>query len=183
MSESNGNGAIFDNEERGDVQKRFGMDGLLATGCLSSDARMGEIISTGARPRQVSAEVSVNLAASGRTGIMCAEIQPQEQNKEDVSMAIDGKKLTKGQIRKLNALRKSIGNELGEEVFGKWLAQVSRAAAGPKPDPVAVRIEEALSDFATDRTFKLGNYGYTIRRARGKGASGFAATKNEKPVR
>ena len=29
--------------------------------------------------------------------------------------------------------------------------------------------------------YKLGNYGYTIRRARGKGVSGFVVTKNAKP--
>ena len=98
-------------------------------------------------------------------------------------MTIDEKNLTKGQIRKLNALRKSVGDELGEEVFGKWLVQVKRAAAKPKPDPVAVKIEEALADFASDGTFRLGNYGYTIRRSRGKGASGFVAVKNDKPIR
>ena len=96
-------------------------------------------------------------------------------------MAIDETKLTKGHMRKLNALRKSVGEKLGEEVFGKWLAQQAAAVAAPKRDPVAVRIEEALAGFVDDRTFRLGNYGYTIRRARGKGATGFAAVKNEKP--
>ncbi len=95
-------------------------------------------------------------------------------------MGIDEGKLTKGQLRKLNALRKSVGDTLGEEVFGKWLAQQG-AASAPKQDPVAVRIEEALAGFASDRSFNLGVYGYSVRRARGKGASGFVATKNEKP--
>ena len=96
-------------------------------------------------------------------------------------MAINESKLTKGQARKLNALRKSVGVELGDEVFAKWLAQQAKAAAAPKADPVGLRIEKALAGFASDRSFRLGNYGYTIRRARGKGASGFVATKNEKP--
>ena len=96
-------------------------------------------------------------------------------------MAIDETKLTKGHVRKLNALRRSVGDNLGEEVFGKWLAQQAAAAAVPKRDPIAVKIEEALAAYVDDRTFRLGNYGYTIRRARGKGATGFAATKNEKP--
>ena len=94
-------------------------------------------------------------------------------------MAIDEKKLTKGQIRKLNALRKSVGNELGEDVFNKWLAQ--QAAMKPKPDPIAEKINAALAGFEGDSSFRLGNYGYTIRRARGKGKSGFSITKNEKP--
>ena len=96
-------------------------------------------------------------------------------------MGIDETKLTKGQVRKLNALRKSVGDALAEEVFGKWMAQQASARAEPKGDAVAVKIEEALAGNADDRTFKLGNYGYTIRRARGKGASGFVATKNQKP--
>ncbi len=32
-------------------------------------------------------------------------------------MAIDETGLTKGQVRKLNALRKSVGDDLAEEVF------------------------------------------------------------------
>ena len=95
-------------------------------------------------------------------------------------MAINESTLTKGQLRKLNALRKSVGDALGEDVFAKWLAQQTQAKA-PKVDPVAAKIEEALAGFVDDRSFKLGNYGYTVRRARGKGATGFAVSKNEKP--
>ena len=96
-------------------------------------------------------------------------------------MEVNEGKLTKGQVRKLNALRKSVGDALGEEVFGKWLAQRAKAAALPKADPVAVKIGEALARYAEDKSFRLGNYGYTIRRARGKGVSGFVVTKNKKP--
>ena len=84
-------------------------------------------------------------------------------------MGIDEKTLTKGQVRKLDAL--------AEEVFGKWLAQQASPAAERKPDPIAVKIEEALAAFVDDRTFRLGNYGYTIKRARGERVSGFVVTK------
>ena len=94
-------------------------------------------------------------------------------------MAIDEGKLTKGQARKLNALRKSVGEALGEEVFEKWLDRQAAASAA-KADPVAEKIEQALAGFAGDRKFNLGVYGYTVRRARGKGATGFTATKNQK---
>ena len=96
-------------------------------------------------------------------------------------MGIDESKLTKGQIRKLNGLRKSVGDTLAEEVFGKWLAQQASARAAPKSDAVAVTIEMALAGYANDKTFRLGNYGYTIKRGRGKGVSGFVVRKNEKP--
>ena len=96
-------------------------------------------------------------------------------------MEIDKTKLTKGQVRKLNALRKSVGDTLAEDVFGKWLAQQAEASSAQKADAVAVKIEEALAGFADDKTFRLGNHGYTIKRARGKGVSGFVVTKKEKP--
>ena len=125
--------------------------------------------------------VVIVLATQGQTGMIGAAIQPLGRNEEDGTVGINESKLTKGQVRKLNGLRKSVGDELAEEVFGKWLAQQASAAAAPKSDPVAVKIEESLAGYADDGTFKLGNYGYTIRRARGKGATGFVATKNEKP--
>ena len=94
-------------------------------------------------------------------------------------MAIDESTLTKGQLRKLNGLRRSVGENLGEEVFLKWLARQA-AASVLRVDPVAEKIEKALAAFADDRNFSLGNYGYTVRRARGKGATGFVAVKNAK---
>ena len=36
-------------------------------------------------------------------------------------MTIDQSILTKGQIRKLNALRKSVGDNIAEDAFGKWM--------------------------------------------------------------
>ena len=100
-------------------------------------------------------------------------------------MAIDVTTLTKGQARKLNALRKSVGDALGEDVFGKWLAtqaqaSAARRSAARRADPVAETIAKALAAFEDDPKFKLGRYGYTIRRARGKGASGLVAVKNAK---
>ena len=96
-------------------------------------------------------------------------------------MAIDESSLTKGQIRKLNALRKSIGDDLADEAFGKWLAR--QAPAAPPSDPVAEKIVAALSGLEDDRKFNLGLYGYTIRKARGKGQSGIVAVRNEKASR
>ena len=94
-------------------------------------------------------------------------------------MPIDETKLTKVQLRKLSALRKSVGADLGEEVFIKWLAR--QANPKDKADPIAVKIIGALRGLENEPKFRLGNYGYTIRRVRGKGRSGFIASKNEKP--
>ena len=40
-------------------------------------------------------------------------------------MPIDQSTLTKGQIRKLNALRKSVGDKIAEDAFGKWMTAQS----------------------------------------------------------
>ena len=93
-------------------------------------------------------------------------------------MAIDESSLNKGQIRKLNALRKSIGDDLADDAFSKWLAR--QVPEAPPSDPVAEKIVAALSGLESDRKFNLGLYGYTVRKARGKGQSGIVAVKNEK---
>lgn len=95
-------------------------------------------------------------------------------------MAIDENELTKGQLSKLNALRKSVGEDLAEDVFAKWMKRRSAARPAEKPDPVAEKLKAVLAGLEKDAGFRLGNQGYTIRRARGKGASGFIITKNEK---
>ena len=95
-------------------------------------------------------------------------------------MAIDETGLTKGLMRKLNALRKSLGDDLAEEVFAKWSERQATSQAKDKPDPVAMKIVEALAGFENDPKFNLGNYGYTLRRAKGKGAPGFIVYRNER---
>ena len=94
-------------------------------------------------------------------------------------MAIKESTLTKGQIRKLNALSKSVGVKLGEEAFGKWLTEQAKAKAVPKvqSDPVAEKILNAVKSLEKDKTVKLGNRGYVIKRAKGKGAKGFVVQK------
>ena len=65
-------------------------------------------------------------------------------------MAIDETGFTKGLVRKLNALRKSVGDELAEEVFAKWLDRGTASQAKGNPDPVAVKIAEVLAGFEND---------------------------------
>ena len=95
-------------------------------------------------------------------------------------MAINESNLTKGQIRKLNALRKSVGDALGEEAFTKWLKQRKSEKKEVRIDPVVRKIAEALKPLAKDKTLNLGRYGYSIKRARGKGAKGIVVARIEK---
>ena len=46
-----------------------------------------------------------------------------------------------------------------------------------------MKIVEALAGFENDPKFKLGNHGYTLRRAKGKGASGFIAYRMKRRIK
>lgn len=80
---------------------------------------------------------------------------------------IDEAALTKGQLRKLNALRKSIGEELGEKAFAEWLASQS-AAAGAAKDGNATLIVDSLWPMVQQGTLAIPRGGYLIRRGRGR---------------
>ena len=60
------------------------------------------------------------------------------------STHIDESALTKGQRRKLNALRKSVGNEIGAQAFAAWLS--SQQAAGTTADANAAFASDAPND-------------------------------------
>ena len=74
--------------------------------------------------------------------------------------AIDESALTKGQRRKLNALRKSIGDEIAERAFLEWLS--SQPATGAAPDGNAELI------LVQQGTLAIPRGGYLIRRGRGR---------------
>ena len=89
-------------------------------------------------------------------------------------------KLTKGQVRKLNALRKSLGNKIADPAFSKWLKTQNPNKSRGKADPVAKQLERSLKSLASKK-INLGTWGYTIKRTKGKGTKGFVATRNKKP--
>ena len=91
-------------------------------------------------------------------------------------MTIDHSTLTKGQVRKLNVLRKSIGDDIADEAFSKWMKSQSQIPKDVR-DPVADALVAALDQFKDDKTFRLGTKGYVVKRSKGKGASGFVAQK------
>ena len=78
---------------------------------------------------------------------------------------IDESTLTKGQRRKLDALRKSVGDEIGERAFATWLAT--------QPQPVeieedhdAVLIVDTLWPLIREGTLAIPRGGYLLRRGR-----------------
>ena len=78
---------------------------------------------------------------------------------------IDEAALTKGQLRKLNALRKSVGPAIADEAFPKWLAQ---SAEAPETDENAETISRALWDLIRQGRLSIRRGGYIVRRGRGR---------------
>ena len=79
---------------------------------------------------------------------------------------IDEGGLTKGQLRKLRALRKSVGEEIAERAFAEWLA--TQQAASGKADGNAATIVETLWPLVEQGTPAIPRGGYLIRRGRGR---------------
>ena len=77
---------------------------------------------------------------------------------------IDESNLTKGQLRKLNALRKSVGNEIAEEAFAKWLSSQRTVTT----DKNAVLIANTLWPLIEQRNLMIPRGGYLVRRGRGR---------------
>ena len=80
---------------------------------------------------------------------------------------IDESALTKGQRRKLNALKKSVGDEIGEQAFAAWLSSQS-ATAGAAKDGNAALIVDTLWPLVQQGTLAIPRGGYLLRRGRGR---------------
>lgn len=81
---------------------------------------------------------------------------------------IDEKSLTKGQLRKLNALRKSVGDGIAEQAFAAWLKTEANAEKAEPVDRTAQLIEEALQPLLKRKYFTIPRGGYRVRRGRGR---------------
>ena len=70
------------------------------------------------------------------------------------------------QRRKLNALRKSVGTEIGEQAFAAWLA--SQPAAAAKADANAALIVDTLWPLVQQGALAIPRGGYLLRPGRGR---------------
>ena len=83
------------------------------------------------------------------------------------SSGFDEKSLMKGQLRKLTALRKSLGDEIANKAFAAWLASSDGAPAAVE-DRNAAMIVETLSELANSGKLSIPHGGYLVRRGRGR---------------
>ncbi len=75
--------------------------------------------------------------------------------------------LTKGQLRKLNALRKSVGPAIGERAFAQWLKGAS-AGKSAAVDKTSAQIAEAIEAALGRKGLSIPRGGYLIKRGRGR---------------
>ena len=82
------------------------------------------------------------------------------------SDTIDEKALTKGQLRKLATLRKSLGDSIGEKAFAAWLAQEANAPAAAQVEKNAQLIAETLGELVRANKLRIPRGGYLVSRGR-----------------
>jgi hypothetical protein len=80
---------------------------------------------------------------------------------------IDERQLTKGQLRKLNALRKSLGDEIANTAFAQWLSTESRNG-NAHMDRNAAAIAQAIEAVVLEGKVRIPRGGYFVRRGRGR---------------
>jgi len=81
--------------------------------------------------------------------------------------SISEKELTKGQARKLKALRKSVGDKIGTRAFADWMAS-QKAASAPAVDRNAEMIVKALEPLVKQKKLRIPRGGYQVKRGRGR---------------
>ena len=82
--------------------------------------------------------------------------------------AIDESTLTKGNLRKLRALRKSLGDKIADRAFAEWTRQKTGATAASPVDRNAELIASTLLPLAKSGKLRMGRGGYLVRRGRGR---------------
>ncbi len=75
--------------------------------------------------------------------------------------------LNKGQLRKLIALRKSIGEEIAHKAFAQWLSSQT-TDVGEEVDKNAELIADVLVDQINQGKLRIPRGGYLVRRGRGR---------------
>ena len=80
---------------------------------------------------------------------------------------LDEKALTKGELRKLNALRKSIGEDIGDKAFMDWLHKKPAKVVAAE-DKDAALIADTLIPLIQNNKLQIPRGGYLVRRGRGR---------------
>ena len=96
---------------------------------------------------------------------MRGEILNARDDEMAAKQIVDESELTKMQVRKLNALRKSVGDDIGEDAFLKWLR--TQDLSGPDVDPNIELIADTLGDVRDSLRIPRG-VAYLVKQGRGR---------------
>src|SRR5438093_5982024 len=80
---------------------------------------------------------------------------------------INESNLSRGQVRKLTALRKSLGDEIANRAFSEWLSADGNGGTA-SVDKNARAISEALQPLIEAGKLSVPRGGYMVRRGRGR---------------
>ena len=82
-------------------------------------------------------------------------------------VAFDESQLKKGELRKLTALRKSLGEDIADKAFARWLASHTDLVV-QEVDENAELIADVLVDQINQGKLRIPRSGYLVRRGRGR---------------
>ena len=102
--------------------------------------------------------------------IMARKAKPKKKTRAPRKAAVPFNEaaLTKGELRKLNALKKSVGDKVGEKAFLQWLRNKTKSATAVPRDRNAEMIADTLGKLVQDSGLKLARGGYLVTRGRGR---------------
>ncbi len=78
------------------------------------------------------------------------------------------KKLSKGDMRKLTALRKSLGKAIADRAFAAWYQARGSSGAAGSGDRDADTIAASLWKMVRAKKLRVSRRGYTVKRGRGR---------------
>ncbi len=93
--------------------------------------------------------------------------KPARRTPRKALHTFDEESLTTGQLRKLTALRKSVGEKIGTRAFTQWLAAPAAKAKEPV-DKNAERIASALEPLIAAENLRISRGGYLVLRGKGR---------------
>jgi hypothetical protein len=82
-------------------------------------------------------------------------------------LGFDEKSLSKGQLRKLTALRKLLGDDIANGAFAAWLESAG-SDTGSGADKNADMIADAVMELVNEKNLRFPRGGYIVRRGRGR---------------
>ena len=97
-----------------------------------------------------------------------AKLKKETKAPPKVAETFNEAALTKGELRKLNALKKSIGDKIGEKAFMQWLSNKTKSATSVPSDNNAEMIADTLGKLIKDGGLKVPHGGYLVTRGRGR---------------